>query len=79
MAHSLFGPIKDLHPARKREARRLLGGWIKRTGQFASLGWSDDQICDFLEIDESMDLGFAQLAGQISDLKSRDRRPDLPY
>lgn len=76
--HSLFAPfISDkVHPTRQEAAQRLVHQWVRRTGELASLQWSDSQICDHIDIDMESDTGFTAMLNRV--LALRDGRGPLP-
>ena len=77
-AHSLFAPFitGEIHPTRQAAAQRIVMGWVRRSGEFASLNWSDDQICEAVEIDMEADTGFTMMLNRV--LALRDGRGALP-
>lgn len=76
--HSLFAPFicGELHPMRQDVAQRLVHQWMRRTGEFASLNWSDKQISDMIKIDMNTDNGFIYLLIKL--LALRDNKNPLP-
>lgn len=76
--HSLFAPFiaGEIHPARHAAAQRIVMGWVRRSGEMASLNWSDDQICEAVEIDMEADTGFTAMLNRV--LALRDGRGPLP-
>ncbi|WP_417268548.1 hypothetical protein [Celeribacter baekdonensis] len=73
--HTLFAPfIKgEVHPTRHDMAQRYVHQWIRRTGEFASLAWSDDQISDAIELDNCRDNGFTFMLLDVLRLRDGDR------
>jgi len=76
--HSLFAPFitGEIHPKRQDAAQRLIHQWGRRTGEFASLQWSDNQICDMINIDMESDTGFIAMLNKVLEL--RNGRGQLP-
>lgn len=76
--HSLFAPFMcgEVHPARHAAAQRIVMGWVRRSGEFASLQWDDDQIAEAVEIDMESDTGFTVMLNKV--LALRDGRGPLP-
>lgn len=77
-AHSLFAPFitGEIHPERQEAARRIVGNWCVRSGEFASLSWNDDQIAEAIDVDMDRDNGFTAMLNKV--LALRDGRGALP-
>ncbi len=77
-AHSLFAPFiaGEIHPARHAAAQRIVLGWVRQSGEFASLQWDDDQITDAIDLDMDRDTGFTAMLNRV--LALRDGRGALP-
>ena len=76
-AHSLFAPYitGEIHPSRHEAAQRLVHQWVRRSGEFASLSWNDDQICEAIDADMARDTGFTTMLNRV--LALRDGRGAL--
>lgn len=76
--HSLFAPFitGEIHPARQAAAQRIVMSYVRRSGEMASLNWSDDQITDAIDDDFSRDTGFTAMLNRV--LALRDGRGALP-
>lgn len=77
-AHSLFAPFiaGEIHPKRQEVAHQLVHQWVRRSGEFASLSWDDDQICEAIDADMARDTGFTAMLNKV--LALRDGRGALP-
>lgn len=76
--YSLFAPFiaGEIHPARHAAAQRIVMGYVRRSGEMASLNWSDDEICEAIDADMSRDTGFTVTLNKV--LALRDGRGALP-